>query len=106
MGLRFRRSFRVLPGWRVNLSKSGLSSSFGRRGAWFTVGPRGTRETLGIPGTGISYTTTQAPHHERHADDDDPGQHGAQAFINLVIGVAFIAALLGVGYFVGRLAFG
>jgi hypothetical protein len=28
MGLRFRRSFRVMPGWRVNLSRSGLSSSF------------------------------------------------------------------------------
>ena len=56
MGFRFRRSFRLMPGIRINLSKSGVSTSLGTRGAWFTIGPRGTRATVGIPGTGISYT--------------------------------------------------
>ena len=56
MGFRFRRSFRIAPGFRVNASKSGVSQSFGRRGAWFTIGPRGTRSTVGLPGTGLSYT--------------------------------------------------
>src|ERR1700681_374192 len=56
MGFRFRRSFKVLPGFRLNLSKSGVSTSVGRRGLWFTIGPRGTRTTVGIPGTGLSYT--------------------------------------------------
>ena len=36
-----------------------MSASVGRRGLWFTVGPRGTRETIGIPGTGLSYTEQQ-----------------------------------------------
>jgi Protein of unknown function (DUF4236) len=31
----------------------------GRRGARFTVGTSGTRETVGIPGSGVSYTTAQ-----------------------------------------------
>jgi hypothetical protein len=57
--LRFRRTFRIGPGLRLNLSKSGVSASVGRRGLWFTVGPRGTRETVGIPGTGLSYTEQQ-----------------------------------------------
>jgi uncharacterized protein DUF4236 len=57
--LRFRRTFRIGPGLRLNLSKSGVSASVGRRGSWFTVGPRGTRETVGIPGTGLSYTEQQ-----------------------------------------------
>ena len=56
MGFRFRRSFKVAPGFRLNLSKSGVSTSVGRRGLWFTIGPRGTRTTVGIPGTGLSYT--------------------------------------------------
>jgi len=56
MGFRFRRSFKVAPGLRLNLSKSEMSTSVGRRGLWFTVGPRGTRTTVGIPGTGLSYT--------------------------------------------------
>jgi hypothetical protein len=56
MGFRFRRSFKVAPGFRLNFSKSGVSTSVGRRGLWFTMGPRGTRTTVGIPGTGLSYT--------------------------------------------------
>lgn len=57
MGFRFRRSFRVFPGLKINVSKSGVSESIGGRGAWFTIGPRGTRTTAGIPGSGLSYTT-------------------------------------------------
>src|SRR5580704_462522 len=55
MGWRFRKSFSVIPGLRLNLSKSGLSASIG--GAPFTlnVGPRGLMGTASIPGTGISY---------------------------------------------------
>ncbi len=53
---RFRSSFKVAPGVRLNLSKTGVSTSVGRRGAWFTIGPRGTRTTVGMPGTGLSYT--------------------------------------------------
>jgi hypothetical protein len=57
---RVRRSFRVLPDLRLNLSKSGVSTSIGRCGAWFTVGPKGTRTTVGLPGTGISHTSTHS----------------------------------------------
>ena len=41
MSWRFRQSFKIIPGVRLNLSKSGLSASIG--GAPFTVnvGPRG-----------------------------------------------------------------
>lgn len=55
MGWRFHKSFTVIPGLRLNLSKSGLSASIG--GAPFTlnVGPRGLMGTASIPGTGISY---------------------------------------------------
>jgi Protein of unknown function (DUF4236) len=57
MGFRFRRSLRLLPGIRLNLSKSGVSASFGIRGAHVTVGPRGTTTSVGLPGTGFSYTS-------------------------------------------------
>lgn len=56
MGLRFRRSFKVFPGVRLHLSKSGFSTSFGVRGASINVGSRGVRGTVGIPGTGLSYS--------------------------------------------------
>jgi hypothetical protein len=62
--LRFRRTLRPFPGLRLNLSKSGVSTSVGQRGLWFTISRRGTRETIGIPGTGISYTETQNAGHQ------------------------------------------
>jgi hypothetical protein len=69
MGWRFRRSLRILPGVRVNISKRGFSSlSIGRRGLTLNVGRKGTKETIGLPGTGISYTTPvqHLPTTERH----------------------------------------
>jgi hypothetical protein len=47
MSLRFWRRVRVVPGLRVNLSRSGASLSIGRRGAWYTTGPRCRRVTAG-----------------------------------------------------------
>src|SRR5438309_11501892 len=65
---RFRRSKRILPGVRLNLSKSGMSVCMGPRGAHYAVGPRGTRTTVGIPGTGLSYTTYSSHHARRAAE--------------------------------------
>ena len=56
---RFRRSIKLFPGVRWNLGKKSSSLSIGGRGAHYTVGgPRGSRTTVGIPGTGLSYTET------------------------------------------------
>ncbi|EDZ98864.1 hypothetical protein BH160DRAFT_5829 [Burkholderia sp. H160] len=55
MGWGFRKSIKIAPGVRVNLSKSGVSTSIGGRG--FTYNTRG-RTTVSIPGTGIRYTKT------------------------------------------------
>ena len=61
MGLRFRRSFKMFPGVRLNVSRGGISASFGVRGATVNVGKHGVRGTAGIPGTGLSYSTLLAP---------------------------------------------
>jgi len=54
MGLRFRRSIRLMPGVRMNLSGSGPSFSVGPRGASVTLGKRGVYANLGLPGSGLS----------------------------------------------------
>ena len=54
MGLRFRRSVGVFPGVRLNLSRSGISTTIGVRGASFTAGSRGSHVNIGLPGTGLS----------------------------------------------------
>ena len=62
MGWRFRKRIRLLPGLRVNLSKSGASVSIGGHGLTENIGPHGVRSTASLPGTGISYSTLQHPH--------------------------------------------
>lgn len=57
---RFRRSLRIAPGVRLNVSKTGSSVSFGGRGATLNVSRRGTRTTIGLPGSGLSYVDQQS----------------------------------------------
>lgn len=58
MGWRFRKSFGIGKYFRVNLSKSGTSFSFGRPGARVSVGKHGITKTFGVPGTGVYRTDT------------------------------------------------
>jgi hypothetical protein len=73
MGFRFRRSIKILPGLRLNLSGSGASVSVGPRGFHYTVGPKGTRVTAGIPGTGLSWSE-YTPHARSRSEPHISGQ--------------------------------
>ncbi|UPK40859.1 DUF4236 domain-containing protein (plasmid) [Bradyrhizobium sp. 186] len=59
MGFRFRRSFKLFAGVRLNLSKSGVSVSLGGNGATVNLGRTGAKATVGIPGTGLSWTSSR-----------------------------------------------
>lgn len=54
MSLRFRKSFKLAPGLRLNMSKSGFGFSVGPRGASMSFGPRGNYQNINLPG-GFSY---------------------------------------------------
>ena len=61
MGFRFRRSVKILPGIKLNMSKKGVSSvSIGRAGATMNINRKGTKTTVGIPGSGLSYSTKRS----------------------------------------------
>lgn len=56
MGLRFRKSINLGGGAKINLSKSGVGYSIGTKGARITKkASGGSKTTLSVPGTGISY---------------------------------------------------
>jgi hypothetical protein len=52
----FRRAH-IAPGLSINLSRFGPSLSGGVRGAHITIGRRGITRTVGLPGTGVFYTS-------------------------------------------------
>lgn len=95
MGFRFRRSVRVLPGVRLNFSKSGVSTSVGGHGATVNFSKRGTRTTVGLPGTGLSYSTTKP------RGGSSPSAAGTSGGIGGLIALGF-GLLLIVGYCTSR----
>lgn len=55
-GLRIRKYLKLFPGVKLNFSKSGVSTSIGKKGATVNLSSKGTRATVGLPGSGISYS--------------------------------------------------
>jgi hypothetical protein len=59
MAFRFRKSVKLFPGVRVNLSAGkrglGVSSSLGGKGATVNMGTRRSSVSIGIPGSGLSH---------------------------------------------------
>ena len=76
MPVRFRRSFKIFPGVKVNVSKGGISVSVGKRGATLNFSKHGVRQTIGLPGSGLSessYILKNKPDddEERQSEKDD-----------------------------------
>ncbi|MES0031620.1 DUF4236 domain-containing protein [Mesorhizobium sp. M0040] len=58
MGFRYRKSLRLIPGVRLNVTGKGLSSaSFGKPGSTLNMGRGGIQSTAGLPGSGMSYSS-------------------------------------------------
>jgi hypothetical protein len=53
MSWRFRKTFKVLPGVKLNLTRHGLSATLGAAPFSVNVGPRGVYRNVSIAGTGI-----------------------------------------------------
>ena len=80
MGFRLRRSARLGP-LRFNFSKGGLSSiSVGGRGASFNIPVNrsgGPRTTVGLPGTGLSWSVEHSPDRPAAIPTAIPAGHAA-----------------------------
>ena len=73
MGFRFRKSVRIFPGVRINLSKTGIGASAGFKGFRFTKRADGkVQKTFTVPGTGISYVDIDSPDQESRESNPGP----------------------------------
>lgn len=90
MGFRFRKSFKLAPGVRVNLSRKGAGVSLGGKGLTHSIGPGGRRTTVSAPGTGLSY----AVQHKRGRGKSRPQGSALSGLLWLIVIVAFLVWLL------------
>ena len=98
MGFRFRKSIKLLPGIKLNFSKSGVSTTIGKAGASINISGRGTRGTVGIPGTGVSYSEnlSSSSSNSRQQAMQSQAPSAGMGFGSLLVWgiVAFFAAML------------
>jgi tetratricopeptide (TPR) repeat protein len=73
MGIRFRRSMKIAPGVRVNVTKSGWGVTVGGKGARYSVHSSGRRtRSFGLPGTGLYYQEVRGGGHGQRARSAPP----------------------------------
>ena len=113
MPIRFRRTYKIFPGVKINVSKGGISTTVGPRGFHLTFNKQGVRQSIGLPGTGLSESSylidydpepdkkdrgSKAGAHPRTQDDDRAGGDvgcfpwGCLAFIVIVLVVGYFGA--------------
>ncbi|MBF6569116.1 MAG: DUF4236 domain-containing protein [Candidatus Binataceae bacterium] len=103
---RFYRRMKIFPGLSLNLSKSGPSVTVGMRGAHMTFGRTGIRRTIGVPGTGIYYTSHTGSHtgyHSAHTEQpvDADTQVRAERTGSILVGLLILGLVLLLGMAIG-----
>ncbi len=94
MPWRFRRSVKVLPGVKLNFSKSGVSTTVGGRGFKKTYGHGQERTTFGLPGTGVSYTTVKnRKPRPKFSEQSRPVQVATIIIMVLILGVCVFCCI-------------
>lgn len=94
MAFRFRRSFKIAPGIRLNLNSKSTSVRLGPKGFGYTISSNGkSRVSAGIPGTGISYSQAVSPPRPRsspthnQATTHAPRRRGVLGYFVAAIGI-------------------
>lgn len=104
MAFRFQRRIKILPGVTVNVSKSGLSTSLGPKGAKVTLGHGKVRKTVGLPGTGLSFTEVSS-RKEKQAQEPKAAPTGVRSwgfFKLLGAGMCVLCVLIIVNGIIGK----
>ena len=116
MGIRFRKRIKILPGVNLNLSKSGISTTIGVKGASVNIGKNGVYGNAGIPGTGIymrerlSAKKKQSQYVDPYSNNQTKNDIPAGCFATIAgvfSGLAFglLSWSLSIGFIVGASAF-
>jgi len=97
MGFRFQKRIKILPGLRLNVSKTGISWTVGTRGASVTSRDGNLTGNVGLPGTGVSYRKRiDFPDAEVESQDQPvkPASSGKPSWLPLLI-VLVIGIVIG-----------
>ena len=114
MGWRFRKYIKIAPGVKLNISKSGVSTTFGGKGASINVGKDGAYLNTSIPGTGLynrqkitmgkrSYRTSSMYNYQESSNDSYFKIGNNWGCVFRWLGLFFLISLL---IIIGKILFG
>ena len=92
MGFRFRRSKKIAPGLRVNISKSGPSLTVGGKHARTTFGHGRVTNSVRTPIKGLYYSKTTSKRNVRKSSAQRKGNAGSSGGV-----IGFLMALIALG---------
>ncbi len=84
MGWRFRKYINVSPGIRINFGKKRASLSIGGNGLTTNVSKDGIRNTVSLPGTGLSYSS----YHKRLEKQDSNKELRPTVLYGVILAIA------------------
>jgi hypothetical protein len=95
MGFSFRRSVKILPGVRLNFSKSGVSTSVSALGVTQNFSKRGKRTTINLPGVGLNHTSyaKRQPAYLQRQPASEKKSGSTFQLVALVIAVLVVAVM-------------
>lgn len=81
MGLKYRKQIKIAPGVKLNINKKSASISVGGKGLSKTISTTGkTTTTVGIPGSGLSYSTTDSTKKPSESNPSDIQANPSEAY--------------------------
>ncbi len=88
MGLNFRKSIKLLDGVKLNVGKKSVGVSIGTKGAHYSINSSGKQTaTVGIPGTGLSYSKTLGKSKKAKSKKAILGFVAVAAIVLVIVGV-------------------
>ena len=94
-----RKTFKVLPGVKLNIGRKSISTTIGKRGLSLNTGSNGTFLNIGIPGTGIRYrkkllgVKNKAIQQTKHFNNSQP--HIQEHQDNVIKGAVILGFIIG-----------
>lgn len=89
---RFKKSFKIAPGVKLNINKKSFGLTIGKRGAHYTINSKGKRTTsIGIPGTGLSFTSTSGGRKKQKAKKSTTKNYNSKQYTNVTHSTTEIA---------------
>lgn len=91
MAMRFRKSFKLAPGLRLNIGRKGASIRVGPKGAGYTVGTSGQRVSASVPGTGFGFSSKIG----KRKSDNQNTNPSMSSWVTGLVGLFLIVMFLG-----------